>query len=140
MKTKLIGALIASGIVLTASTAWALLSGVLVTPDVMQGLINGTGSGGCQTGGVTFEVPDPVWDNTLGDYMITSIGYDQIATACVSLGTADLVLNITDGGPSSITTATATNMQSSSGTLTLSNPISFDDATTGQYSYIVKDQ
>ena len=139
MKKKLVGALVAGGTLVTASTAWALLSGVLVTPDVVQGLINGGGSGSCQTGGITFTVPEPTWSNTDGDYMISAIAYSQIAAACVTLGTADLVLNITDGSTNSIANATATDMGNTSGNLTLSNSITFDEATTGQYFYLVKD-
>ncbi len=139
MRTKLVIGLTVGGLVAATGVAWAVLGGVLITPDAVQGIVTGGGSGSCQNSGVTFTVPDPTWSNTDGDYVVASIGYSGIATACVSLGTADLVLNITDGSPTSIATATASNLSSANGTLTLSTAISFDEATTGQYRYLVKD-
>lgn len=139
MKKKIIVTAAVGGTLAISGIAWATLSGVLVTPDVVQGLINGGGSGSCQTGGITFTVPEPTWSNSDGDYMVSDIAYSQIAAACVTLGTADLVLNITDGSTNSIANATASDMGNTSGNLTLSNSITFDEAVTGQYFYLVKD-
>lgn len=139
-RSIIVGAVIGTVAVAGAGVAWAVLSGVVVVPDAIQGIATGGGANSCQTGAVTFTVPDPTWSNSAGDYTVSTIGYSGINTQCVNLGTADLILNITDGSPTSLANATATNMSSSSGTLTLSTPIPFDDATTGTYRYLVKDQ
>lgn len=138
MKKKLVAAVAGFGVVATAGAAWAFLGGQVVVPDGIQGLVQGSGPVSCQTGGVTFTVPDPVWNSSAQDYVVSTIGYSGITTACVNLGTADLLLNVTSGG-ATVTSAQATNMSSASGTLTLTTPLDFDTATSGQYNYFVRD-
>ena len=137
-KTLAVG--LTAGVALAAGgVAWAVLGGFVAVPDVVQGIATGGGSGSCQGNAVTFTVPDPTWDNSMGDYAVTQVAYSGISTQCVNLGTADLVLNLTNGSTQSIATATASNMSAATGTLTLSTAVSFDDATSGTYNYLVKD-
>ena len=139
MKKTLAIGLTTVAVVAAGGVAWAALGGFVSVPDVVQGVATGGGGGSCQVTSVTFTVPTPTWDNTMGDYAVTTIGYSGITTQCVNLGTADLVLNLTNGGTQSLATATASNMSSASGTLTLSTAVSFDDASSGTYNYLVKD-
>lgn len=141
MKRVAIGAAIVVLVIGVAGVAWALLGGSVTSPDISIGRATGTGSTSCQTQAVNFDVPPPTWDSTLGDYAVTTVDYAGIESACVSLTTADLLLTITpSGGSTVLATASATDMSASSGTLTLSTAISFDDASTGSYEYLVKDQ
>lgn len=139
MRKKLAVGVVAAVAVAGGGVAWAALGGFLVTPNLVQGLVVGSGSVSCQTGGVTFTVPTPTWSNTAGDYMVSTLNYSGINTTCVNLGTADLVLNITSGGTNSLANATATNMSTAAGTLNLSTAIPYDDAVSGRYVYFVKD-
>lgn len=139
MKRAAVAGLTAAGVLAAGGVAWAVLGGSLLVPDAVQGVIQGGGSGSCQTGGLTFTIPSPTWDNQMGDYAITTVAYSGVSTQCVNLGTADLIVNLVNGGTNSIATATASNMSSATGTLTLNNAVSFDDATSGTWNYLVKD-
>jgi len=137
MRKKVIAGVATVGIVGTAGMAFAALGGILNVPDVVQGLVSGGGASSCQTNAVTFTVPDPTFDNTLGKYQISTLGYSGITTTCQNLGTADLDVQLWDG--TTLSSGSAVDMTSSSGTITLSNSVDFDDAVNADYIYLVKD-
>jgi ethanolamine utilization protein EutP (predicted NTPase) len=124
------------GIAATATAAFAALGGFLNVPSAIQGLVAGGGAASCQTTAVTFTVPDPSYVN--GEYVISTIGYSGISSACVDLGTADLNLNIWDG-TSTLASGDAINMTSTSGVITLSSAVDFDESVNATYIYLVKD-
>lgn len=139
MRKRIIGGVVAVGIVASAGVAWAVLGGTVTAPDVITGLANGGGSNSCQSGGLTFTLPSPTWDNSTGGYVISSVSFSGLSTACVNLGTADVVLNLTTGNSStSIATGTALNAQASSGTINLGTPLDFDIANNANYHYLVR--
>ena len=140
MKRKLVAVAIVVPTVAVAGVAWALIGGIINVPAIAQGFIPGSGAQGCQTSGVTFDIPDPTWDNTAGTYVVTTVDYSGITANCVSLGTADLNLTLTGGAnPNPIATGNASNMGATSGTLTLDNPVEFDLIATANFNFIVKD-
>jgi hypothetical protein len=87
---------------------------------------------------VTFTVPEPTFDNTLGKYQISTLGYSGITTTCQNLETADLDVRLWRNG-ATLASGSASNMTSGSGTITLSNSVDFDDAVNAQFIYLVKD-
>ena len=130
---------VAVGDLAAGGIAWATLGGAITGTDVITGIATGTGSNSCQTGGLTFDVPSPTWNNSAGDYVVSTVDYSGIATACVNLGTADLIITVTaNGSTQSIATATASNLSSATGTLSLSTPVSFDEITNGRIYYLVE--
>lgn len=142
MRKGVVFGISAAGAALLAGAAFAVVSGFVVTPDIDTGSVSGSGgSNSCQAGsGVTFTVPNPTWSDTLGDYAVSTINYSGITSTCTGLGTADLTLNITiPPATSSIANATASNISSATGSLTLSTPITYSDAANGDYNFIVKD-
>lgn len=140
MKKKLVTVAVAVGAVSAAGVAWAALSGIIYTPSVVQFIATAGTPANCQSGStVELTIPEPTWDNTLGDYAVASIDYANITSGCVSLGTADLILNITTGGsPTSIANGSVLNLSSTSGTIVLNNPLPFDTASNGEFNYIVR--
>lgn len=137
MKRKLaVG--VAGGLVLgvAGAAAAAVLSGSIIVPDVVDGLIQGPGSSSCQSNGLTFTMPDPTWDNGVGDWAISTLDYSGVTNVCVNLATADLQLKIVDGN-SVLASASATNMGATSGTLNLSQPVAFSLAANADFRWIV---
>lgn len=136
MKRKiLIGSLIGGGVVITAGAAFALLGGIVALPDIAQGLAGGTANA-CQTNAVNFVVNDPAWDSTAMSWLVTSVDYANIDTACTNLTTADLELRITDNA-GTLATATATNMTTAGGTMTITPPLDFDTINGANFQYLV---
>jgi hypothetical protein len=135
-RTIAVGAAV-SGVVVCAGVAYAALSGTVVVPGVAVGAAAGGGSTSCQTVGVTFEIPDPSWDVSLSEYAVADIDYSGVQASCVTLGTADLVLTLTSGG-SVLASGSALNMTQASGTINLNQAVSFDDASTATFNFIVR--
>jgi len=138
MRKRVITGLATVGIVATAGVAFAALGGILNVPNLVQGLVVGGGTTSCQTNAVTFTVPEPTFDNTLGKYQISTLGYSGITTTCQNLETADLDVRLWRNG-ATLASGSASNMTSGSGTITLSNSVDFDDAVNAQFIYLVKD-
>jgi hypothetical protein len=139
MRKRVIAGVATVGIVGAGAVAWAALGGIVNVPDVVQGIAQGGGASSCQTTAVTFDVPEPTWNNSLGTYAVSTIGFSGITSACVTLGTADLLLTLTNNNGQTIyATATASNMSATSGTLNLSQPVPFDLATSGSFNYLVR--
>jgi len=138
MRKKVIAGVATVGIVAAAGVAFAALGGILNVPSAVQGFVTGNGASSCQTNAVTFTVPDPTFDSTLGKYQISTLGYSGITTACQALETADLDVHLWRNG-STLASGSAVDMKSGSGTITLSNSLDFDDAVSAQYIYLVKD-
>jgi hypothetical protein len=138
MKKRIIAGVTTVGIVGAAGVAFAALGGFLNVPDAVQGLVSGNGAASCQTNGVTFTVPDPTWNNTLGTYEVSTLGYSGISTTCQNLGTADLDVRVWNGSVT-LASGVVSNMVSGSGVISLSNPVEFDAAVNANYIYLVKD-
>lgn len=138
MKKKLVTGLVAVGVVGSAGIAYATIGGFLNLPGIVQGIATGNGSNSCQTGPVTFTVPDPTWSNSASDYIVSSLDYSGISTPCVTLATADLEVQVLAAGQS-VASATASNMQASTGTLTLSSPVPYGQMQAATVNYLVKD-
>lgn len=140
-RKKLTAALATVGVLAVGGVAFAALSGLVVVPDVITGLAQGPGAVSCQGSSVTFTVPDPTWNPSLGEYAVTTIDYSNIATTCVNLGTADLVLTITPANTSTVLAlGTATDMGASAGSITLSQALPFDTAAGADFQYLVRNQ
>ena len=142
MKRRTIGIATAVVALGAASTgvAWAILGGTVTAADIAQGVASGGGSNSCQTGGLTFTVPSPTWSNSDGTYNVSTIDYSGLSAACVTLGTADIVLNLTASGQAgpSIASGTVTNATATTGTITLSTALSYDSAQSATYRYLVE--
>ena len=140
MKKKLViitgtGLIIAGGSV----AAWALLGGTVTVPDAVQGFIPTNGAVSCQSQGINFTIPDPEWNNILGEYAIDSLDYANISAACTSLGTADLDVNLTmPNNPQAIATGTELNLNAASGTMALDNPLPYDIAANALFYWQVR--
>lgn len=124
-------ALVAAG-----GVAWAALGGVVYLPDVVQGLATPNGGNSCQTSALSFTVPTPTWDATLGDYAVTTLDYSGVSQICQNQGTADLQVRLVNAN-NTLATATALNLQTNGGTLTLSQAVTYDAATSADYVYLV---
>jgi hypothetical protein len=71
--------------------------------------------------------------------MVTTLDYSGIDAACVTLATADLQVNVSlTGSTTSASNATALNMSAATGTLTLSTPLAFNDVSTSDVNFYVK--
>lgn len=138
MRRLVIGAVAAGGVVAAGGIAWALLGGLVTVPQIAQGVATGGGANGCQTVPVNWQIPTPTWNATANDYVITQVSYSGVTNTCVTLGTADLIVNVVVGGQS-LANGSSLNMGASTGTITLSGPVPFDDASTAQYRYLVRD-
>jgi hypothetical protein len=137
-RKKLIVPLVVVGTVTAVGVAFAAIGGFVQVPDAITGLATGGGSSSCQTTSITFTVPEPTFDATVNQYTVSTIDYSGISPACVTLGTADLIVTITNGGSTVYATATASNMNASFGTLNLSSDIEFEDATSASYNFLVR--
>lgn len=127
------------GSVAVAGVAWAALTATITVPAISTGFGTAPGSSSCQTAPVTFEVPSPTWSPQLGDYAVSSIAFGSITSTCVNIGTADLILTVTmPNSNAQIATGTASNLSSSSGTITLSNAIPFELASEADYYFLVR--
>ena len=136
---KWIATAVPVAVIASGGIAWAILSGTVVLPDVSQGVASTVGGGSCQGAtSVNFTVPTPTWDNAGAEYVVSTLNYSNISTPCVNLGTADLQVYVTANG-ATIGSATASNLSSATGTLTLSQPIAYADITTASYSYLVSE-
>jgi hypothetical protein len=138
-RKKIVAGVIVVGVVATAGVAFAAIAGFVQVPDAVTGLAAGGGSASCQTTPITFEVPEPTFDTSVNQYTVSTIDYSGISSTCVTLGTADLVVTITDGSTTVYATATASNMALSTGTLTLSQGIEFEAAASASYNFLVRD-
>lgn len=138
MRKKIIGGVVVVGLIASAGVAWAAITGIVNVPDVVQGIGSGGGASSCQTSAVVFDVPEPTWNNTVDDWAVTSIDFSGITTACVNLGTADLLVTITDGGGTVLADGQSLNMGASSGSIGLSAPVPFDMAANADYNFIVR--
>lgn len=140
MRRAVIAGVVAFAVAVTAGVSYAVILANVAVPSLDTGTGNGTGATSCQTGStITFTWPSPTWDNTNGEYSVSTLNYSNITNACVTLGTADLTVNIVlSGQSSSAATATATNMSAATGSLTLSAPIEFEDASTASIRFFVK--
>jgi hypothetical protein len=139
MKKKIIGGIVAIGLIVSAGIAWAAIVGFVNVPDVVQGIASGTGSTSCQLTAITFDIPEPEWNVSLADYGVSTVDYGGISQTCQNLGTADLLLTVTDNN-NVIATGSALNMSSASGTITLSSPVIFDTAANADYNFLVRNQ
>lgn len=137
MKKKLIAPIALLATVGAAGAAFALLGGFVNVPNAVEGLAQGPGTSGCQTSSVNFEIPDPVWDASTTSWVVLSVDYAGITTACVNLGTADHDLRIVNGN-TTLASATATNMGATSGTMTLTPVVDFDALANADFVYLVK--
>ena len=137
MKRKVIvtSALVGLTVAGTA-TAWALITGTVTIPNIAEGLATGT-AGSCQTNAVNFVVPPPAWNPTTTAYEIPAVTYTDIDPACVTLGTADLELNIVKGGIT-VGNASDTNIGASSGSMTLTPALGIDVIDGATFNYLVK--
>lgn len=140
MKKLIVIPAVGVGVLAAGGIAWAVLGGTVTAADIAQGVASGGGSNSCQTGGLVFTVPAPTWSNTDGDYMVSTIDYANLSSACVTLATADIVLNLTASGNSgpSISSGTETDAQASTGTITLTTPLTYDAAQSATYRYLVE--
>ena len=140
MNKKKVGIISAVGItaVAGAGVAFAAIAGFVQVPDAVTGFANGGGSNSCQTTAVTFVVPEPTFDSSVNQYTVSTIDYTGISATCISLGTADLLLTVTNGSSLVYATASATNMNSGGGTLTLSANIEFEAATSADYNFLIR--
>jgi hypothetical protein len=140
MKKLIVIPAVGVGILAAGGVAWAILGGTVTAADIAQGIASGGGSNSCQTGGLSFTVPAPTWSDSDGNYMVSTIDYSNLSSACVNLGTADIVLNLTASGNSgpSIASGTETDAQASTGTINLSTPLSYDAAQSATYRYLVE--
>ena len=140
MKKRVIAGVATVGIVATAGVAWAVIQANLVIPGISQGVAQGGNPADCMGGqAVTLTVPDPVWSDAIGDYAVSTIDFSGITTSCVNLGTADIVLNMTDGAsPASIASGFSNNLSATSGTITLDNTLTFNEAANAEFNYIVR--
>lgn len=136
----IVAGLVAFAVAVTAGIAYALITANVVTPSLDVGAGQGTGGTSCQTGSaITFTWPTPTWSNVEGDYLVSTLEYSNITSACVTLGTADMTVNIVaSGGTTSVANATASNMGAATGTLNLSTPLTFDVATNAAIKFYVK--
>jgi hypothetical protein len=138
MRKRIVGGVVVVGLVASVGVAWAALGGFLSVPNIAQGLVNGSGTSSCQTTGVDFDVPDPVFDSVLSTYVVTEIGFSGISPACVTLGTAIIDLTMVEGGSSAILATASEGSIGSTGLFTLSAPVPFDDAVNASFNYLVK--
>lgn len=138
MKKKLITGITFIAVLGSAGIAWAFINGTVTVPDVVAGLASGGGANSCQTNPITFILPDPTWDQTMGEYTVNAIGYSGIDTACINLGTADLTLTITASGQTvALSTGTATDIGTSAGTISIVQAVPFDVAANSDYNFLV---
>ena len=142
MRKAAVGGIVVVGFVAGAGVAWAALGGILNVPDVLSGVAAGPGAVSCQSGStVTFDVPTPTWDNVTGEYSVSTLDYSGITNTCVTLGTADLLVNVTlQGSNSSVANAQSLNMGSASGTLVLSSSVAYDDLIVGDINFLVRNE
>lgn len=136
MRKRYLVPAIAVPAVFVGGVAWAALTGTVALPQVAQGIATPGSSGGCQTSSLAFTVPDPVWNNSASAYEVTTIDYAGIDSPCQNTG-ADLELKLVDGS-TTIASATDANLTTAGGTLTLSNPVSFDRISVADFVYLVK--
>lgn len=137
MKRLVVAAVAAGGVVAAGGIAWALLGGLVTVPQIAQGVATGGGASSCQTVPVNWTLPTPVWNSSANDYVISTVDYSGVSSTCVSLGTADLIVNVVVG-PNSVADGTELNLTATTGTITLSTPVPFDDASNAQYAYLVR--
>jgi hypothetical protein len=137
-RKKIVAGVVVVGLVASAGVAFAAIAGFVQVPDAVTGFANGTGSTSCQTTAITFEVPEPTFDTSVNQYTVSTIDYSGISSTCVTLGTADLVVTVTNGSSTVYATATASNMTLSTGTLTLSQDIEFEDSASASYNFLVR--
>jgi hypothetical protein len=137
MKRKVVvtSALIGLTVAGTA-TAWALITGTVTIPNIAEGISTGT-SGSCQTNAVNFVVPAPTWNPSTTAYEISSVAYTDVDPACVTLGTADLELNIVKGGIT-VGSASDSNMGASTGSMSLTPALGIDVIDGATFNYLVK--
>mgnify|MGYP000597852771 CR=1 FL=1 len=131
-------ALVAVPVALLAAggVAWAALGGVVYLPDVVQGIATGNGGNSCQTSALSFTVPTPTWSNSLQDYAVSTVDYSGVTQICQNQATADLELRLVVNN-STVATASAANLQTVGGTLTLSQEVTYDAATSADFVYLV---
>lgn len=138
MRKKIVIPLVVVSAAAVTGVAFAAIAGFVQVPDAVTGLASGGGSNSCQTTAITFEVPEPTFDTDSNSYIVSTIDYSGISSACTTLTTADLIVTITNGSSTVYATATASNMTLSSGTLTLSQPIEFENAAIADYNFLVR--
>lgn len=133
---KWIAAAVPVGVVAAGGIAWAALGGVVYLPDVVQGIATSNSPNSCQNSALSFTVPTPTWSNSLQDYAVTTVDYSGVTTQCQNLATADLELRVVVNN-STMATASAANLTTATGTLTLSQAITYDAATSADFVYLV---
>ena len=131
-------ALVAAPVLALAAggVAWAALGGVVYLPDVAQGIATSNSPNSCQGSALAFTVPTPTWDNQLQDYAVTTVDFTGVSQICQNLATADLEVRLVVNN-STVATASQANLQTVGGTLTLSQAVTYDAATTADFVYLV---
>jgi hypothetical protein len=135
---KTTAVLTAFGVVAVGGVAWAVISGIVATPNVVTGLVNGLGEQSCQTTGLTFTVPEPDYNATTGEYTVSTIGVSNVDLACVDDATVAVDLNLYDvTGQETIAFGGVSGASVTAFTITLSDPVRYDIATQASYRYLV---
>ena len=138
-KRAVVGTLVTVSVVAMAGAAWAYITSTASAPGFNTGAATTSTVASCQAGAIAFTWPSPTWSDTAGDYMVTTLDYSGIDAACVTLATADLQVNVSlTGSTTSASNATALNMSAATGTLTLSTPLAFNDVSTSDVNFYVK--